>query len=351
MKLDHFIKARNEGQVYEFGNEDIVGFVYSHDTICDRIWNATTRAARGILFDRKTGVIVARPFDKFFNLFERPETEVDNLPVCPCIFEDKADGSLGIIFNYKGIWNISTKGSLDSDQAKYAREKLLPKYDFSAMDPSWTILTEIIYPANRIVLDYAGAEELRLLAVRHKHTGEEEPAGRLPIIANKMGMPCRKTYDVPTKDITQLPFWENMEGYVVRFDNGLRVKVKNPWYLRIHKALDSRSLKHIIELLEGGEWRAFWDALPKELQKDFDDLYSQVRTAIWDVERRAREAWDTVAATGAHLNVHLNKTRRREFAIAVQTKVDPELHPIMFAMVDGQDWRWLVFRIIKGKML
>ena len=348
MKLNHFYKARNEGLVYEFGDENIVGFVYSHDTIKNRVWNQTTRAARGILFNRNTGAIVARPFDKFFNLFERPETEVDNLPTCPFIVEEKVDGSLGIIYHFEGTWRIATKGSLSSDQAVYATHNLLPLYDFSKADTAWTILAEIIYPENRIVLDYKDTQELRLLAVRHKHTGEEIPPGRLPILAGQFGMPIRATYPAE-KEITKLPFWDNMEGYVIRFDNGLRVKVKNPWYLTIHRALDSRTYKRIIELLEGGEWRAFWECLPKELQKDFDDLYAEIRTAIWDVERRARDAWGKITEGGHHLNATKNKTRRREFAIFVQQNVETELHPIMFHMLEQRDWRWLVYKIIKGK--
>ena len=191
-------------------------------------------------------------------------------------------------------WDISTKGSLHSEQADYARAELLPHYDLSGVDPNLTVITEILYPENRIVVDYEGATELRLLALRGNHSAAFMPPQRIPIVAKQLGMTHSAiVYDSKTwqGELADLPMSKNMEGYVVVFDNDFRVKIKNPWYLRIHKALDSRTLKRILDLVEGGEWRAFWDALPKELQKEFDDLYAQIRTAIWKVEHEAEDAF------------------------------------------------------------
>lgn len=337
-------KAVAEDLVYERQFGDLYLYVYTQRAVKERTWNKITCAARGLILDEH-GNIIARPFSKFFNLFERTNTEPDNLPKLPFTVEEKLDGSMGTLF-FRDGWKVATKGSLDSDQAVYARENLLGRYNFADIDPKYTISTEIIYPDNQIVVSYKGYSGLRLLAIRNKHTGDEIPAGRLPIMAEKMGMDCRETYKFDVDCLSELPMQEGMEGYVVRFQNDFRIKVKNPWYLRIHRALDSKTHKRIIDLVEAGEWRAFWDVLPKELQKDFDDIYSEVRTAVWLVENRAKDAFSQFPDL-----LKYDKTRqgRKAFALQVHLNVGRELHPIMFAMLDGKQWRHEVFSLIRGK--
>lgn len=341
-------KAAKEDLVYERQFGDLFIYVYTQNSVVNRIWNNITKAARGLILD-KDGNIVARPFNKFFNLFERWETEPNNLPIGNYFVEEKLDGSLGIIFFHDGKWNISTKGSLGSDQANYAREYLLPKYDFSKMDPNETILTEIIYPTNRIVVDYGDFEGLRLLAVRNKHTGHEQPAGRIPILADQMHMSCRETYDnnllsgiVGSTNIEDLPFHEGTEGFICRWSNGFRVKIKNPWYLTIHKALDMRSQKKILDMIEGKEYRSVLLSLPKELQVQFDDIYSHLRTMMWDVERQMMSAWDSVK--------HMAKESRRDFALEVNKTVDNNFKSAMFSLLDGYTIEHHVFKVVRSKL-
>ena len=63
-------------------------------------WDEYTRAARGIIFNKRTGECVARPFPKFFNLGEMPESQLNKIPKDPSNYEvyDKLDGSLGILY-------------------------------------------------------------------------------------------------------------------------------------------------------------------------------------------------------------------------------------------------------------
>jgi RNA ligase len=342
-------KAAAEDLVYARKFGDLTVYTYTQRAVRERVWNEITRKARGIILD-EDGVVVARPFDKFFNIFEHVSTEPDNWPKEPFTIEEKVDGSLGIIFERNGQWDVSTKGSLESEQAVFARTSLLGLYDFSVMDPSWTILCEIIYPENRIVVDYGQEKCLRLLAVRNRNTGVEEPTGRLPILASKMGMSARQVHTgenlasqlLSASLSTQLIFPNNSEGYVLKWENGFRVKVKNPWYLAIHKMLDNRSLKRILELVEGGEYRAVFDGLPKELQKDFDDIYAQIRTMIWGVEHEIADAWKIVEP-------FKDKTRK-EFAIQVARNVPDALRSAMFSKLDNYDVRHHVFNIIKARM-
>ncbi len=345
-------RAAKDDLVYERRFGDLFIYVYTQNAVVNRIWNATTRMARGLILDAD-GNIVARPFDKFFNLFERSETEPKNLPEGRYVAEEKLDGSLGVVFFHNGQWNVSTKGSLESDQANYAREILLPRYDFSKMDPNDTIMTEIIYPANRVVVDYGDFEGLRLLAVRNKHTGQEQPAGRIPILADQMGMEPRRVYNEKKfgtmilktngyDKIEEMPFEEGTEGFVCRWDCGFRVKIKNPWYLRIHKALDMRSQKKILDMVEGGEYRSVLLSLPKELQVQFDDIYAQLRAMLWDIERQIMAAWESVK--------HMAGGSRRDFAFEVNKNIEPDFRSAMFSLLDGHDIRHHIFRVVRSRL-
>ncbi len=360
LNINDFYKKTKDGLIREFGDDDIVGFVYTQECVRSRAWCNITKEARGILFNRKTGKIIALPFRKFFNLHECSETEPKNLPKEPYCIWEKVDGSLGIVFwnPIRECWDISTKGSLHSDQANFARETLLPRHARALEDHishSTTVLTEIIYPENRIVVDYGEMKELRLLAMRNIHTGDYENSDRIRnILTDRLGMASSNSTGILSRthhpeQFADLFMKENMEGWVLEFESGFRVKVKNSWYLTIHRALDSKSLKRIIALVEGREWRSFWEALPKDLQKEFDDLYSQIRTAIWDVENRAQDAWKACSDAKMVIQGRNGRLGRRDFAVWVQINVESELQPIMYSILDGHDWRHHVFSIIKRK--
>ena len=100
------------------------------------------------------GQIIARPLPKFFNL-----TEIngwDELQEQEYELYKKIDGSLIIMFHYKGHRIFCTRGSFCSDQALKAKEIFNKNYCF-----------EIIYPENKIVVDYDETEDLFLLSITH----------------------------------------------------------------------------------------------------------------------------------------------------------------------------------------
>ena len=91
----------------------------------------------------------------------------------PNIYE-KLDGSLIILFHYQGEWEVASRGNFASEKAQMARV-LLANYhtDLGTLDREYTYLFEIIYPSNRIVVDYGSAQRLVLLAAVHTQTGVE----------------------------------------------------------------------------------------------------------------------------------------------------------------------------------
>ena len=93
------------------------------------------------MLDYETGERVALPFPKFFNHGE-PDCVLPAGP--PDEVTVKADGALGIGFNYKGhdIW--TTRGAFTSEQAEAAN--WMWGAQMNVMQDGWTYLAEIIHP-------------------------------------------------------------------------------------------------------------------------------------------------------------------------------------------------------------
>lgn len=58
---------------------DLYIYNYTKRTQYERMWDRYTRICRGLILN-SSGNIVSRPFPKFFNLNETPETLAQNLP-------------------------------------------------------------------------------------------------------------------------------------------------------------------------------------------------------------------------------------------------------------------------------
>ena len=146
-RLKDFISSAEQGRVYmqESPCGNLVLFNYTPETQFSRDWDSITLASRGIIFEKDSGSIIARPFGKFFNMEEHAQEGMEPIPNEDFEVYEKVDGSLGILYYYDGKWRINTRGSFESEQARYANEVLLPKYDISNLDKSKTYLFEIIY--------------------------------------------------------------------------------------------------------------------------------------------------------------------------------------------------------------
>jgi hypothetical protein len=222
--------------------EDLWIYNYTQKAQFERVWNEISLACRGLILDANHNVI-ARPFPKFFNLGEYENQEIPNLPFD--VFE-KMDGSLGILYFIDNKPFIASRGSFNSDQSNKANELLNSKYAtvLSKLDSSKTYLFEIIYPENRIVLDYGAEEILVLLAVIDIETGTEFPL-------ENIGFPVVKKHN-GINDIQQLKALEliDKEGFVIRFVNNYRLKIKFSEYLRLHRIITQVSSINIWEYLK-----------------------------------------------------------------------------------------------------
>jgi len=295
----------------------------------DGVWNDVTRACRGLIIDEHDRV-VARPFTKFFTLEQRGD---QNLPRGPVHVTEKLDGSLGILYPAASGHAIATRGSFTSEQARHASALWTERYsEIAGLNPAWTYLCEIVYPANRIVVDYHGLDDLILLAAIDTETGRS-----IPLSESRAGWPGPVVDEHPfdtAADAIGATHRTNAEGFVIHFtDDDLRVKVKHDEYVRLHRIFTDVSERRIWEALSADIDITDWlDGVP-------DEIYSFVRTTRESMLAR-------YATTENELHEHLSSIlaklpvghSRREFAEAV-TRLG-ETYPLanaVFALADGKN--------------
>ena len=138
------------------------------------------------------------------------------------------DGSLIILFYYSAYreWIIASRGSFISDQANEAK-KILNNQVFNRLNKDCTYLFEVIYPENRIVVDYGNKRDLILLTRLETKTGIELFFDDLKSKYSKFFTVVEKINVKSLKDLINLKRSneDNREGFVLRFENGFRIKI------------------------------------------------------------------------------------------------------------------------------
>jgi len=156
-------KLMEERRIGKQVHPDLPISIYNYTAAAQyrNIWTNSERICRGLIVEDGTGRVIARGPSKFMNYGDpkAPEVTMDTLVTVT----RKEDGSLGIGWKYNGQYGIATRGSFLSDQALHATamidDEIRQWIDWNDEDNS-TVIYEIVYPENRIVLDYKGRDEL-----------------------------------------------------------------------------------------------------------------------------------------------------------------------------------------------
>lgn len=374
--------ARKRVMVSEDG-EGLRILNYAPDVQYDGDWTEATRVARGLILDEDDNVI-ARPFPKFFN-FGQPEA--GELPESPFDVWEKADGSLGIAYVHPrtGETRIATRGSLRSEQARWATRWWQTHCRNVEIPEGVTPLFEIIYPGNRIVVDYGDRAELVLLAVIDKRTGADA-GGHLADPREVFDWPGAVVerhgqYDDIEELVAEVQRDDtrtNFEGYVVRYAGdgtgpNLRVKIKYPQYVAMHRILMHLDTRKVWELVAVGACvKAGMDAaeigkalrlhvpdvelmlaggadvvgnyrreLPDELYDWFDQTAEEFEKAIAE----ATPVYENEIARIRHLARQGGWDRRR---VAEEIKASPLDTSLLFALWDEKPgWQARLWRNIE----
>jgi len=321
--------------VQKHPDADLFIYNYTRKAQFENLWNEITLLTRGLILDGDMN-IVARPFEKFFN-YEQLKPE--QIPTLPFDAYEKMDGSLGILYWLRNSPYMASRGSFQSDQSKHANEVLYSRYQhtFDKLNKGATYLFEIIYPENRIVVDYKGKDDLVLLAVVDNKSGKDLPL-------EDIGFEIVKKYD-GVNDFTKLRDDKDMqrEGYIIVFSNGFRMKLKYEEYCRLHSVVTGVSNVTV------------WEYLSQN--KSFDELLERTPDEFDAFIRRTAEGLN-----GKYTTLEYNHKRfmednqivspkfatRREQAMMILSQKECDAG-ILFDMLDGKDYSRAIWKKIRPK--
>jgi len=298
---------------------------YSIKTQYEEHWDDITLQARGLVLD-DYGEVVARPFRKFFNLNQGRFVPTNEFEVY-----EKYDGSLGIVFYYENNWHIATRGSFTSEQSVLGKS-FLNRYDLATLETDKTYLFEIVGKNNRIVVDYGDLEDLVLLSAFDNKSGKEIHRKELENIGFRL---CEKYDGINDYGTLADTIGQNREGYVVRFSNGHRAKIKGTEYLRLHKIITNLSTTAIWETISTGK-------SVLELLEGFpDEFYNKVKQYEEELLFKYKELKDFYTKLFDEI---VEKENRRLFAEIAKKYEKPS---ILFALLDKKDISQMIWDYIK----
>ncbi|WP_030717663.1 RNA ligase [Streptomyces sp. NRRL S-237] len=351
-------------------------YTYTRTAQYERVWNDVTTRCRGLVADDTTGAVVALPLPKFFNVGEHESGQpyAPALPDEPFEVYDKVDGSLAVVFHYAGRWRVASKGSFISAQATWA-QRTLDGRDTGALRPGTTYLAEILYPQNRIVVDYGDRRDLVLLAA-FGPDGTEVPLAEAASHWEGIGSVVTVWPAMPLDELIALAESNTLpggasatgtqaEGFVLRFASGVRAKAKLAEYVRLHRVLTKATERdiwraHGIQRFAGLPLKQLaqglgttvaeieasggkpLDALLDQVPDEFDAWVREVIERLESEAALRERAIDEAYAGLAHLAAD-----RGAFARAVKALPEREVRPAMFLRLDGRSTELAVWRNVR----
>jgi RNA ligase len=301
------IEGRPEFVVAEREGYTIVNYVVAMaDTFDmtgpDDLGGAIRRECRGLIFDAD-GNLMSRPFHKFFNVNEREETQAHRLDL-DVLFDhvimEKLDGSMIRPILVDGYLRLATKMgvtevAMQAETWLAAQDPSLKEWLRQCVHDSVTPIFEWVSPFNQIVLAYEEAD-LVYLGTRDNATGAYVMDKSCPFTT----VPRYGSVEGNLADyISRQRGAEGREGDIIRFADGHMLKVKNDWYVRIHKTVDRIVFdRNIVALILNEEMDDVMPMLPviqANRVRNFEVRFAERLHAVVEIYDRY---WNTVVASG-----------------------------------------------------
>jgi RNA ligase len=212
-----------------------------------------------------------------------------------------------------------------------------------------TYLVEITYPENRIVVGYPRRGTLTLLGA-YDARGKELKMSLARADWEALGAPVVASYGTRWKlsaivdsaaanrhfAVNNVPLrGSDAEGWVIRFDSGLRMKIKLADYVRLHGVLSRTNARTLWEALVSGSdigdiFRTVPDEFSQWVHEKIEDLRS--RQILW-----------TASAWGAYKHIeHIQD--RKEFALHA---VGHPYAAALFRLKDGKSIEHLAWKAVQ----
>jgi RNA ligase len=127
---------------------------------------------------------------------------------------------------------------------------------------------------------------------------------------------------------------DNAEGFVIRFSNGDRMKIKGEEYLRLHKIMTEVSTKSVWEILSNGDdMEGLLKDVPDEFYKKIKEYENELITQFKKIKHKYEWYFSLMP-----------KDDRKKFAFSAR---ETEFPSILFAMLDGRNVEPIIWKIIQ----
>lgn len=297
-----------------------------------------TQECRGLILDKNTWEVVSLGFVKFFNAGEGHAAKIDwdSAHVL-----EKLDGTFIQVYwdKWDKKWYAGTTGTANGEGEVNNKlgttfnslfwDTVTEKYGLNEclLNKDTIYMFELTTPYNIVVKPHAESSAT-LIGARNRKTLSEYSYENLPMVAESLGVPLVKSYDLNKGNVGVLiRTFQNMvwhdEGYVVVDKNNNRVKVKNPAYVEVHQTKGKTAEHNILTVVKSNEIEEYAATFPDRKEEIFE-LYYKYNELIKFLE----DSWDKLKE---HKPKNVTKTERSKFAEKV------------FEVVDGEDGRAKAF--------
>jgi RNA ligase len=264
-------------------------------------WSLQLRMSRGITFDLTTGELVSFPYEKFFNVGEYIDGEISNISKKMTsqsfIASEKMDGILIHAFydKYNDKIRFGTRSQLDPDKKGFidTSEKLMKKTgkynEFkNFLKNGKSVMLELIDPKFRVVVGYGNKSALFLHGIRDLKNLEVENFKTTQKLAADFNLsyPSYKEFS-SFEELMDFKknFKEDLEGFVVRFEDGSMIKFKTDSYFNKLLGLRYLNYKNIGEsILNKEDWNKFkYEKIKSEELFEIADKYRSNLLSVSDI--------------------------------------------------------------------
>lgn len=276
---------------------------YTKEQFFKHPWNDfLINNCRGHVY-RSDGTIVSMPMPKVFNINEYIYSSIDVVNLLLQQYKpeeieliEKLNGHLCILFHDGEEWINTTSGTFDGDFVPLDRKVLEDTGFIEFLNNNvdqfqgYTFCFEVIASYDQHLMFSQtiertdGKDTVFLLYAYHPDKGDIS-YDDLMIISQKSNILVPRKFTLPKYDIMDLLNHENIEGYILRFPNNLRVKFKTTWYLenRARAGFSGKKIEDVF--VDIGDSEEAYKILPEEYHLMYAEIiaeFNRFRNALFE---------------------------------------------------------------------
>jgi hypothetical protein len=265
--------------------------------------NIIVKECRGLVLRTDDFSIVQKAFNRFFNLNEGSCSEIFDWSNFGT--STKEDGSLIKVRWYLGDWFVTTRNSFADthvgDAGQTWEEVVLGclnsfQKDMIQLYPQHCFVFELCSPHNTVVVNHP-EPKLVLLGLFDCTDGAEQNIDNFTMFSDAFNRPTTFNFKSLDDIIAYLDALEeskdDTEGVVIKDCNGVRLKAKSKWYLKLHKLSNNGNIArqdNLLDIILTGEVEEILSYFPylKEqilsLEEKLNTLFDEL-VLVWETSR------------------------------------------------------------------